>query len=239
MSLATAFDIDTSPPEVLANVLVVSRTGKAIVLLYDPQQLDQPIQGNHPEETDVSALINTKRKDKDTKMDQRYRDHLLRNLTDFEQRERTEGFVRFGVTGKKAKRPNYQIESESRGVKEPYFGHNHKQRKIDEPWNDNNITSTVFKHESLTKDSTWNSIRDLILKKDSLGKGESIAYEDEKADNSTGLGQEKFRKLLIEKWGGCSVTKVRKWINYHRELTKIDAFSMGAVFFIQNSLLKF
>ena len=40
----------------LANVLAVSQAGKSIVLLGDPQQLDQPIKGSHPEGVDVSAL---------------------------------------------------------------------------------------------------------------------------------------------------------------------------------------
>jgi uncharacterized protein len=40
----------------LANVLAISQAGKSLVLLGDPQQLDQPIQGSHPEGTDVSAL---------------------------------------------------------------------------------------------------------------------------------------------------------------------------------------
>lgn len=31
-------------------------TGKSIVLLGDPRQLEQPMQGSHPEGTDVSAL---------------------------------------------------------------------------------------------------------------------------------------------------------------------------------------
>jgi hypothetical protein len=164
-------------------------------------------------------------------MDQRYRDHLLQNLTDFEQKNETEGFVRFGVTGKKAKRPNYQIESKSRRIKYTYFGHKRDPRT----WKDENITSGAFNRESLTKDSTWDFIHDLILKKDSLGKGESIAYEDESAQtedelaqiksvvNSTDLsetekdsiiksrrGQGKFRKLLIEKWKGCSVTQFKE-----------------------------
>jgi uncharacterized protein len=40
----------------LANVLAVSQAARSVVLLGDPQQLDQPIQGSHPEGTDVSAL---------------------------------------------------------------------------------------------------------------------------------------------------------------------------------------
>jgi superfamily I DNA and/or RNA helicase len=40
----------------LANVLAVSQGAKSIVLLGDPRQLEQPMQGSHPEGTGVSAL---------------------------------------------------------------------------------------------------------------------------------------------------------------------------------------
>ena len=40
----------------LANVLAVSQAAPTVVLIGDPQQLDQPMQGSHPEGTDVSAL---------------------------------------------------------------------------------------------------------------------------------------------------------------------------------------
>ena len=40
----------------LANVLAVSHAGPNLVLLGDPQQLDQPTQGTHPDGTEVSAL---------------------------------------------------------------------------------------------------------------------------------------------------------------------------------------
>jgi uncharacterized protein len=40
----------------LANTLAVAQGGKSLVLLGDPQQLDQPIQVSHPEGTGVSAL---------------------------------------------------------------------------------------------------------------------------------------------------------------------------------------
>ncbi|HTV31218.1 MAG TPA: DEAD/DEAH box helicase, partial [Xanthobacteraceae bacterium] len=40
----------------LANVLAVSQAAKSIVLLGDPRQLEQPMQGSHPEGCDVSAL---------------------------------------------------------------------------------------------------------------------------------------------------------------------------------------
>ncbi len=40
----------------LVDVLTVAQSAKSLVLLGDPQQLKQPIQGAHPEGTDVSAL---------------------------------------------------------------------------------------------------------------------------------------------------------------------------------------
>lgn len=40
----------------LANVLAVSQAAPALILVGDPQQLDQPSQGSHPEGTDCSAL---------------------------------------------------------------------------------------------------------------------------------------------------------------------------------------
>src|SRR5262249_23721446 len=40
----------------LANVLAASQAGKSLVLLGDPQQLDQPQRGSHPEGADVSAF---------------------------------------------------------------------------------------------------------------------------------------------------------------------------------------
>jgi uncharacterized protein len=48
--------IDEAAQMALANVLAVSQAAKSIVLLGDPRQLEQPIQGSHPEGTDVSAL---------------------------------------------------------------------------------------------------------------------------------------------------------------------------------------
>lgn len=48
--------IDEAAQMSLANVLAVSHAAKTIVLLGDPRQLEQPIQGSHPEGTDVSAL---------------------------------------------------------------------------------------------------------------------------------------------------------------------------------------
>lgn len=48
--------VDEAAQMALANVLAVSQAATSVVLLGDPQQLDQPIQGSHPEGTDVSAL---------------------------------------------------------------------------------------------------------------------------------------------------------------------------------------
>jgi uncharacterized protein len=48
--------VDEAAQMVLANVLAVSQAAKRLVLLGDPQQLDQPTQGAHPDGTDVSAL---------------------------------------------------------------------------------------------------------------------------------------------------------------------------------------
>ena len=54
-SVDTLF-IDEAAQMSLANVLAVSQAAKNIVLLGDPQQLEQPMRGSHPEGTDVSAL---------------------------------------------------------------------------------------------------------------------------------------------------------------------------------------
>ena len=48
--------IDEAAQMSLANVLAVSQAARTVVLLGDPQQLEQPMQGSHPEGTDVSAL---------------------------------------------------------------------------------------------------------------------------------------------------------------------------------------
>lgn len=48
--------IDEAAQMSLANVLAVSQAARSLVLLGDPQQLEQPMQGSHPEGTDVSAL---------------------------------------------------------------------------------------------------------------------------------------------------------------------------------------
>jgi predicted RecB family nuclease len=48
--------VDEAAQMSLADVLAVSQACKMLVLLGDPQQLEQPMQGSHPEGTDVSAL---------------------------------------------------------------------------------------------------------------------------------------------------------------------------------------
>ena len=48
--------IDEAAQMSLANVLAASQAARTVVLLGDPQQLEQPMRGNHPEGTDVSAL---------------------------------------------------------------------------------------------------------------------------------------------------------------------------------------
>ena len=48
--------VDEAAQMSLANVLAVSQACTTLVLLGDPQQLEQPMQGSHPEGTGVSAL---------------------------------------------------------------------------------------------------------------------------------------------------------------------------------------
>ena len=48
--------VDEAAQMSLANVLAISHAGPDLVLLGDPQQLDQPTQGSHPEGTELSAL---------------------------------------------------------------------------------------------------------------------------------------------------------------------------------------
>ncbi|RWJ74663.1 MAG: TM0106 family RecB-like putative nuclease [Mesorhizobium sp.] len=48
--------VDEAAQMSLADVLAVSQAAKTLVLIGDPQQLDQPRQGSHPDGTDVSAL---------------------------------------------------------------------------------------------------------------------------------------------------------------------------------------
>ena len=48
--------VDEAAQMSLANVLAISQATKSLVLLGDPQQLDQPTQGTHPDGTGISAL---------------------------------------------------------------------------------------------------------------------------------------------------------------------------------------
>ena len=48
--------VDEAAQMSLANVLAVSQAARTVVLIGDPQQLDQPTQGSHPDGTDTSAL---------------------------------------------------------------------------------------------------------------------------------------------------------------------------------------
>jgi superfamily I DNA and/or RNA helicase len=48
--------VDEAAQMSLADVLAVSQAALCIVLLGDPQQLEQPVKGSHPEGVDVSAL---------------------------------------------------------------------------------------------------------------------------------------------------------------------------------------
>jgi len=48
--------VDEAAQMSLANVLAVSQAAHSVVLLGDPRQLEQPIQGSHPDGVDVSAL---------------------------------------------------------------------------------------------------------------------------------------------------------------------------------------
>jgi predicted RecB family nuclease len=48
--------VDEAAQMSLADVLAVSQAAKTVVLIGDPQQLDQPTQSSHPDGTDVSAL---------------------------------------------------------------------------------------------------------------------------------------------------------------------------------------
>ncbi|WP_432289241.1 AAA family ATPase (plasmid) [Aminobacter sp. BA135] len=48
--------VDEAAQMSLANVLAISPAATSVVLLGDPRQVEQPMQGSHPEGTDVSAL---------------------------------------------------------------------------------------------------------------------------------------------------------------------------------------
>lgn len=73
--------VDEAAQMSLANVLAVSQAARSLVLLGDPRQLDQPLQGSHPEGTDTSALdhvlegARTIRADQGLFLDQTWRLH--------------------------------------------------------------------------------------------------------------------------------------------------------------------
>jgi len=48
--------VDEAGQMSLANVIAISQAAKSLVLLGDPQQLEQPLRGSHPEGADASAL---------------------------------------------------------------------------------------------------------------------------------------------------------------------------------------
>ena len=48
--------VDEAAQMSLANVLAISQAAESMVLLGDPRQLEQPIQGSHPDGVGVSAL---------------------------------------------------------------------------------------------------------------------------------------------------------------------------------------
>jgi uncharacterized protein len=48
--------VDEAGQMALANVLAVAPAGRSVILLGDPQQLEQPLQSSHPEGSEVSAL---------------------------------------------------------------------------------------------------------------------------------------------------------------------------------------
>ena len=57
MRASSTFSSSTRPGQAsLANVLAMSQAARNVVLLGDPQQLQQPQRGTHPEGTDASAL---------------------------------------------------------------------------------------------------------------------------------------------------------------------------------------
>ena len=48
--------VDEAAQMSLANVVAIAPCAKTLILLGDPQQLDQPTQGTHPDGTGVSSL---------------------------------------------------------------------------------------------------------------------------------------------------------------------------------------
>lgn len=54
--LADVLFVDEAGQMSLANALAIAPAAKSVILLGDPQQLDQPLKGTHPEGADASAL---------------------------------------------------------------------------------------------------------------------------------------------------------------------------------------
>jgi hypothetical protein len=73
--------VDEAGQMALSNVLAVAPAGRGLVLLGDPQQLEQPLQSSHPEGSEVSALYHlldgeeTMPPDKGLFLDETYRLH--------------------------------------------------------------------------------------------------------------------------------------------------------------------
>jgi uncharacterized protein len=73
--------VDEAGQMALSNVLATAPAGKSLVLLGDPQQLEQPLQSSHPEGSEVSALYHllageqTMPADKGLFLDETYRLH--------------------------------------------------------------------------------------------------------------------------------------------------------------------
>jgi uncharacterized protein len=63
--------IDEAGQMSLANALAASRSARNLVLLGDPQQLEQPQRGAHPEGADVAALVHLVGRDRKTLTDDR------------------------------------------------------------------------------------------------------------------------------------------------------------------------
>lgn len=73
--------VDEAGQMALSNVLATAPAAESLILLGDPQQLEQPLQSSHPEGSDVSALThwlggeNTMPKDRGLFLDKTYRLH--------------------------------------------------------------------------------------------------------------------------------------------------------------------
>src|SRR5204862_6955543 len=61
--------IDEAGQMSLAHALAAARTARNVVLLGDPQQLEQPTKGAHPDGADVATLVHVLGKDRATLAD--------------------------------------------------------------------------------------------------------------------------------------------------------------------------